>query len=174
MCNRWLLQAASKESNSPCYQTTLCILALKAVEISCGLLSTLLLSSYCFSLVRILIEITECINSQTSETLSIIPMKQVKISDTRDLKVEQSKAVAVSKEIIFPNSTLEVIDIACWLLKFYTRSWFNLSRFLTASKCIMIILKFKLISLLFNSSIWYQYCHLTFYTSSLDSTQHLE
>lgn len=40
-------------------------------------------------------------------------MKQVKISDTRDLKVEQSKAVAVSKEIIFPNSTLEVIDIAC-------------------------------------------------------------
>lgn len=129
---------------------------------------------YHFSLVRTIVEITECINSQTSETLTIIPVKQVKISDMRDLKVGQSKAVVFSKEITFPNSTLEVIGIACRLLKFYTQSWFNLTRFLTASKCITIILDFNLISLLFNSSIWYQYCHLMFYTFSSDSTQHLE
>lgn len=40
-------------------------------------------------------------------------MKQVKISDMRDLKVGQSKTVAVSKEITFPNTTLVVTGTAC-------------------------------------------------------------
>lgn len=79
---------------------------------ACGMLRSPC-NAYHFSLDITIIEITECINNQMSEILLIIPMKQIKIPGTEELKAGQSKAVGIFKEMILPASTRGVTGLAC-------------------------------------------------------------
>lgn len=106
------LQAGSQNHLAP--PDSLGSLALKDEGLlsACGMLHSPA-TGLPFQSCRTVIEITECINNQMSEIPLIIPMKQIKIPGTEELKAGQSKAVGVFKEIILPASTWGVTGLAC-------------------------------------------------------------